>query len=140
MYRAVHEYRQKYPDKAVIYSGDSFDKFGWAAFMAGGSLPNLPAGVNPAMLADASIMKAIELSGNPKDQWALGNPAKGYIIYSNTPNITPVALDATANYQVNWIDPNTGNTLAAPKQIKGSKMTNWSIKANGQAVLWLKRI
>jgi hypothetical protein len=140
VYRAVHEYRQKYPDKAVIYSGDSFDKFGWAAFMAGGSLPNLPAGVNPAMLADASSMKTIELNGNPKDQWALGNPAKGYIIFSNTTNITPVALDAASNYQVSWIDPNTGSTLAAPKQIKGAKISNWSSAAKGPAVLWLKRI
>ena len=36
--RAVREYRQKYPDKAVIYSGDGADRFGQAAYDAGGSL------------------------------------------------------------------------------------------------------
>ncbi|WP_345953453.1 DUF6298 domain-containing protein [Mucilaginibacter sp. PAMB04168] len=140
VYRAVKEYRQKYPAKAVIYSGDSFDKFGWAAFIAGGSLPNLPAGVNQQLLADAIGMKALELTGNPKDQWALGNPAKGFIIYSNTGAVAPVATDANANYQVNWIDPRTGNNLSAPKQLKGAKLVGLQSPANGAAVLWLKRI
>ncbi|MGB7156797.1 MAG: DUF6298 domain-containing protein [Tepidisphaeraceae bacterium] len=36
--RAVGEYRSKYPDKAVIYSADGFDRFGAAAAKAGGSL------------------------------------------------------------------------------------------------------
>jgi hypothetical protein len=36
--RAVREYRQKYPDKAVMYSADGADRFGEAAYDAGGSL------------------------------------------------------------------------------------------------------
>jgi hypothetical protein len=127
-------------DIPTIYSGDNFDKFGWAVFMAGGSLPNLPSGVSTTLLADASTMKTVELTGNPNDQWALGNPAKGYIIYSNTNSITPITLESTANYQVSWIDPKTGNTLGTPKQMKGSKISNWSSTANGPIVLWLKRI
>ena len=139
VYRAVSEYRQKYPEKAVIYSGDGFDRFGWAAFIAGGSLPNLPAGVNTKLLADASSMKMVELNGNPKDQWALGNAAKGFIIYSNTATVVTPAVDANANYEVNWIDPKTGNTISTAKQ-KGAKLTSLQSPANGAVVLWLKRI
>jgi hypothetical protein len=36
--RAVREYREKYPDKAVIYSADGADRFGEAVVKAGGSL------------------------------------------------------------------------------------------------------
>ena len=36
--RAVGEYRAKYPEKAVVYSADGFDRFGAAAAKAGGSL------------------------------------------------------------------------------------------------------
>jgi hypothetical protein len=36
--RAVREYRDKFPDKAVIYSADGADKFGDAVLTAGGSL------------------------------------------------------------------------------------------------------
>jgi hypothetical protein len=39
--RAVREYREKYPDKAVIYSADGFDRFGAAAAKAGGSLAQI---------------------------------------------------------------------------------------------------
>lgn len=40
VFRAVREYRNKYPDKAVLYSADS--SFGRAVLMAGGSIPNIP--------------------------------------------------------------------------------------------------
>jgi hypothetical protein len=36
--RAVREYREKFPEKAVIYSADGFDRFGAAAAKGGGSL------------------------------------------------------------------------------------------------------
>ena len=39
--RAVREYRQKYPDKAVIYSADGGEKMGNAVLLGGGSLPNV---------------------------------------------------------------------------------------------------
>ena len=39
VYRSVSEYRQQYPDKAVIYSENQDPRWGWAVFMAGGSLP-----------------------------------------------------------------------------------------------------
>ena len=42
VYRAVKEYRDRYPGKAVVYSGDSYPEFGIAAFLAGGSLAVLP--------------------------------------------------------------------------------------------------
>ncbi|MVN90067.1 DUF6298 domain-containing protein [Mucilaginibacter aquatilis] len=139
VYHAVSEYRQKYPEKAVIYSGDGFDRFGWAAFMAGGSLPNLPAAVDARLLADASAMKILSLNGEPKDQWALGNTAKGFIIYSNVPTVATPAVDANANYEVNWIDTKTGKTISTTKQ-KGVKLTALQSPASGSVVLWLKRI
>lgn len=40
--RAVKEYRQKFPDKAVIYSADGADRAGQAITNAGGSLANVP--------------------------------------------------------------------------------------------------
>ncbi|MFM2394029.1 MAG: hypothetical protein RLZZ546_2011, partial [Bacteroidota bacterium] len=38
VYRAVYEYKIKYPSKAVVYRADSYSEFSNAAFMAGGSL------------------------------------------------------------------------------------------------------
>jgi hypothetical protein len=57
VYRAVKEYRLQYPEKAIVYSGDSYDQFGWAAFIAGGSLPVLPPNTNKDFLKAAENMK-----------------------------------------------------------------------------------
>ena len=35
VYRAVREYREKYPEKVVLYSTDGSPRFGWAALMGG---------------------------------------------------------------------------------------------------------
>lgn len=58
VYRAVKEYKEKYPNKAVVYSGDSYPEFAMAAFMAGGSLPVLP-DVDAAILKAAPGMKPV---------------------------------------------------------------------------------
>jgi hypothetical protein len=50
VYRAVCEYRSKYPGKAVIYSAQKFPELGWASFMAGGSCAAIP-------VTDADFLK-----------------------------------------------------------------------------------
>ncbi|WP_233268851.1 DUF6298 domain-containing protein [Mucilaginibacter lacusdianchii] len=138
VYRAVSEYRTKYPDKAVIYSGDGYDRYGWAAFMAGGSLPNLPAGVDTQFLAASSDMKST--AGTTEGEWVLGNPTKGFIVYTNTTNSLKLNLDADARYTARWIDPETGKFLKGTIQIKGSNAANLTSPKSGAVVLWLKRI
>jgi len=59
VYRAVNEYRNMYPEKAVVYSGDNYPEFGMAAFLAGGSLSVLPPGIDKAMLKTAVGMKPV---------------------------------------------------------------------------------
>ena len=79
MYRAVKEYRDKYPGKAVIYSGDSYPEFGMAAFMAGGSLPVLPFNTDAAILKAAAGMKPVA-SAN-KNEYILSD-GKNSIVYN----------------------------------------------------------
>lgn len=59
VYRAVKEYREKYPAKAVMYSGDSYPEFGMAVLMAGGSMPVLPENIDKAILNAAAGMKPV---------------------------------------------------------------------------------
>ena len=62
VYRAVKEYREKYPTKAVSYSGDSYPEFGIAVFMAGGSLAVLPDNFDKELLKAAAGMKPVASS------------------------------------------------------------------------------
>ncbi len=59
VYRAVKEYRTKYPTKAVIYSGDNYPEFGMAVLMAGGSMPVLSATIDETILNAAVGMKPV---------------------------------------------------------------------------------
>lgn len=79
VYRAVKEYRDKFPNKAVVYSGDSYTEFGMAAFMAGGSLAFLPATVDKELLLASIGMKPVKSSN--KNEYMLSN-GKASIVYN----------------------------------------------------------
>ena len=139
-YRAVHEYRQKFPDKAVIYSGDNYDNFGWAVFMASGSLACVPTIADPQFMKDASNMNAIGLPGNPDDQWALGNEGKGYIVYSDSKNPVKIDLVKTdATFSVRYIDPKDGHLLNNEETVKGGKIVEIKAPKSGAVVIWLSK-
>jgi hypothetical protein len=79
VYRAVKEYRDKYPLKAVSYSGDSYPEFGMATFMAGGSLPVLNKDIDAAILRAAVGMRPVALSN--KNEYILSD-GKRSIVYN----------------------------------------------------------
>ncbi|PTQ95747.1 hypothetical protein C8P68_105255 [Mucilaginibacter yixingensis] len=137
VYRAVHDYTTKYPDKAVIYNADGFEHFGWAVFIAGGSLPVLPAATDKQFLSDASGMKPVELPGAPKNQWAIGN-TKGMIVYASGGEAVKLNLANGTNYTAKWIEPRTGAATTA-EQVKGGSGVEIKPARSGDAVLWLTR-
>lgn len=79
VYRAVKEYKDRFPTKAVVYSGDSYAEFGIAAFMAGGSLAVLPNDIDKGLLKIIAGMKPI-ISSN-KNEYILSN-GKNIIVYN----------------------------------------------------------
>lgn len=104
VYRAVKEYRLKFPNKAVVYSSDSYDQFGWAVLLAGGSLPVLPASTNPAMLEAATKMHVVNgIDGILTD-------SKSIIGYNIQAKTLESILNANQNYKVDIVDLNSGIT------------------------------
>jgi len=81
VYRAVKEYRDKYPGKAVVYSGDSYPEFGIAVFMAGGSLAVLPETIDNEVMKAATGMKPI--ASTDKNEYRLSDGKKS-VIYNIT--------------------------------------------------------
>jgi hypothetical protein len=80
VYRAVKEYRAKYPAKAVLYSGDNYPEFGIAVLMAGGSMPVLPGNMDQSILTAAAGMKPV-VSSNA-NEYVLSD-GKNSIVYNN---------------------------------------------------------
>lgn len=137
VYRAVREYKKKFPEKAVIYSESEYDQFGWAVFMAGGSLPVIPSNLPVELLSDAATMEPVELKDNPQNVWALANKDGDMIIYCNTEKA--VQLDRAGyndEYRIDWIDPETG-TLVDSQSIHSGKTTEVKRPGDKPLVLWM---
>lgn len=140
VYRAVAEYRQKFPEKAVMYSGDGSDNNGWAVLMAGGSLPNVPRTL-ASFLADAASMKIIPPAGNSANQLALAKEGQAYIIYNASSNATELDLrSAKGSFKVYRINTKTGETLNTGETVKGGTLVQLKKSSSNPEVLWITKM
>ncbi|MBO9595546.1 MAG: pectate lyase [Niabella sp.] len=106
VYRAVKEYRLNYPDKAVMYSADGADKFGWAVLMAGGSLPVLPATVDKELLKAATEMRPATSDG------IVLQGTKGMMVYALQGSKVQADLKAfTGKVKMHYISAKTGKII-----------------------------
>lgn len=114
--RAVCEYRTKFPDKAVIYSAESGEGYGWAVLAAGGSLASVPMGSDRELLAAVAKMKPVADAQEP----TLSDGAKNWLIYSEGIAALPAATRTT------WVDMRSGKLGSTGP-------------AAGPAVVWMKK-
>jgi hypothetical protein len=84
VYRAVKEYKDKFPGKAVVYSGDSYTEYGIAAFMAGGSLAVLPKEIDKDMLNLVNMKPA---TSSNKNEYILSNGKESIVYNTETKKI-----------------------------------------------------
>ncbi|HSU52016.1 MAG TPA: DUF6298 domain-containing protein, partial [Segetibacter sp.] len=137
VYRAVSEYRKKFPAKAIIYSGDSYTTNGWAAFMAGGSLAALPAIQDNSFLSSASSMQVHD--SDTKGKWFLNNEKGECIVYNETSDAVKVdLLRYPGSYKVKWINATNGSMLEQSESITGGKVID-IVPPNKNVVMWLTR-
>ena len=130
VYRAVREYRDKYPDKAVMYSGDNYPSYSWASFMAGGSFTNIK--VNESgFLKAASQMRPVTINNQA---YALSDLNGGYIFYTDA-DVSTVDLNIPKSAFATWINPGSGKIISTQKLAKQTQ----NIKKSGEssAVLWI---
>ncbi|MDO9374400.1 MAG: DUF6298 domain-containing protein [Ferruginibacter sp.] len=134
VYRAVKEYRVKYPDKAVVYSGDNSPAYGWAALMGGGSLPVVPR-LPKAFLQAASGMMPLDQQAN---KFVLANET-GFIIYE--PSVVAVNnFDANDTYSLQWIDADRGEFIGAPQEVKAAALKDLLFVQRTGLVVWGTKI
>ena len=131
VYKAVREYRDRYPEKAVIYYSPSYNTAGWAVLMAGGSLPNLR--IQNAALAEALPMMA-PAEGN--DCLVLGNADKGYLVYARGSH--PAVDVANGQYRLYEVSQRSGEVKMVNKALKGNGSLSIP-NAKENAVYWLEK-
>ena len=110
-YRAVLDYRERYPGKAVTFYSQQYPDYGWAVLMAGGSLPNVRIG-DTRLLEDLAAMTPREGNGYK----LLGNADRGYLVYKT--EVHARAEIPTGTYDVYAVDTRSGEVILSMKSAK----------------------
>lgn len=129
-YKAVSEYRSKYPDKAVTYYAQNYPALSWGIFMGGGSLAGIPV-KDDEFLKAAAGMNIIDSSSDTYKM--LGNE-NSCIIYSHGAGDISVPLKA-GKYTITAFDAKTGEKKSVKKSVKIGE--GFSLNAPGSEQVWM---
>jgi hypothetical protein len=125
VYRAVSEYRQRYPDKAVVYSAQKHPEMCWASLMAGGSCAAVP-------VTDAAFLRSLpQLSPSTVDGAYLLTGATCGLCYKDDDRPTTITLPDKHTYTLYRVDAQSGQ-LTRLRTVKGS------LTLTGKGVYWYK--
>jgi hypothetical protein len=135
VYHAVYEYHTKFPGKAVTYSADNYDLFGWAVFMAGGSMSVLPFIQAPGFLESASGMSLMEGTGT--GQYKLQNKQGESITYFRKGTLPELDLrKETGRFRLVQINPVDGSVIGKQSIVNGGKLVPLEWDGTGDIILW----
>jgi len=129
-YRAVSEYRLRYPGKAVLYYAQNYPDQGWAVLMAGGSGANVHL-TDPKLRTQLPTMQIIGATERT-DAKVLAADDCALIYGLSEADIELPAL-RSGKYQVSEINPKTGVILSTTKLVNTYSMT---VKTNH--IYWIR--
>ncbi len=136
VYRAVSEYKLRYPGKAILYSGDAADRNGWAVLMGGGSLANVKIKDHDFLQAISTMQPVTQYTDK---QWILSGKQTGMVIYQAEGNSVEVNINDNIRYDIIWVNTSDG-TIQKTKQIyKAGSAKQFTMPGKGNWVLWLKK-
>ncbi|MBN1184863.1 MAG: pectate lyase [Bacteroidales bacterium] len=139
VYRSVREYKDKFPEKAVMYSEGNYTDYAWAAFMAGGSLTSIPKVENEKFLLNAASMRPADLMGQPWMHYVLKNEKEEYIVYNDTYEPVRVILaKALENgYDIYWINPEDGKIMKTLMKQQGGHGITLDKVSDKPEIIWV---
>ncbi len=137
VYRAVREYREKYPEKVVLYSTDGSPRFGWAALMGGASLPALPKIALPEFYQSVADMKLVSGNSYTDAVWKLENKGQSYLFYFNKNQDLSLDLSSFKGvFEVYAINAQTGE-IVKKEAVQGGKSVLFAAQDSKEKVLFV---
>lgn len=119
VWKAVREYKEKYPDKAVLYNASRDKGAAWIAFLAGASLCQIPQDIQaPGFFDKAMQMSPVSSSA---DCWVAGKAGTGYVAYTLGGSISIDLSGDRRSYRLVFIDPSSGRSLGKAVRIRGGR-------------------
>jgi len=166
IYRKIRQYRDRYPDKAIIDAIEADRQKHWAFFMAGGSLlvrgqisyPNFEDPLEYIKPMDVDIilpsykfirkhlanrivrMRPVDIVlSNRETVWALAEPDKTYLIYAlHGGEIRLDLSNARGIYTARWFNPRNGK-LIFREPVASGRTVSINAPDTNDWVLWLER-
>lgn len=133
--KAVREYRERFPDKVVVYNAKEncpSTHDGWATLIAGGSLADVK--LPEELAAIVPSMRPVDgVAGD--DAWCLASDAGEYVVYSSKPNASIELKLPAGTYAVKSIQRSDG-TVASTTEVSVDGPI--SVPAES-GILWLSR-
>jgi hypothetical protein len=109
----------------------------WAVFMAGGSCPQLPAGVDKGFLSDAAKMDVVPSIDENYEQ--LVKSGTGNIIFYHS--VSNFTMDIpVGKYELNYINPSTGERTVISSKLKIDGGYSFDTQKNKSGVYWFKTL
>ena len=133
-YKAVSEYRRKFPQKAVTFYAQNYPSMGWAVFMASGSCPVIPC-KDKAFLKDAAVMEV----ANTDQYKKLVKSDTGNIIYSKSGTEIPIHL-SSGKYVLKYIHPNSGEVNTINKSLKIKGLYTLKVPDKKEGIYWFHKL
>jgi len=137
VYRAVSEFHDRYPDKAIVYSRKGTQFADWASFLGGGSLVSLPFIKEDRFFSDATEMQRVVMNTADSKIFALGKNGAGYIIFSESPTMIISLADDKTTYNLKWINPSSGEIVKSEARVKGGTSLALDSPFGKESVAWL---
>jgi hypothetical protein len=127
------QYRPRFPDKAVISSGEDERLRGsWAFLCAGGSMPALPQTTDAHLLAEIPRMQP--WTDASKDNcWVLREPGKQLLVYS-TGNGELDLSGESGTFKARVVNEETGSVVSDSQTIQAG-----GVEPLPQGIVWLTR-
>jgi hypothetical protein len=132
VYRAVLEYKTSYPEKSVIYSAQR--NYGWAEFMAGGSLAPIP-------VKDAKFLSAATgmMPVKKENCLMLSNSEGESILYLENSDVELDLSGHKGRYIAQWVSSKDGSFYKKTQTIKGGDKVKLISPADGISVVWIRK-
>lgn len=134
VYRAVSEYRTKFPDKAVLYHADGYPEQAWAVFMAGGSMANVPKVAHPDFYREASRMQVKP----EQDHWVLEGSESLIAYFSGQGEFRVDLSSRKGNYNAYHIHATTG-AIVATERIRAGQYIKFNRNSNTPEIIWITK-
>ena len=135
VYRSVREYRDGFPEKAVVYYAKSFPEMAWAALMAGASCPAVRIN-NAQLLTDLPMMHPTKPTNADAGVYVLQNDQVGALLYAEGGDKQVTLQLPSGTYRLFAVDRKSG--VVTPQ--KGTINIKGTYTMTVSGIQWLQKI